>query len=115
RAELVFARGPGEGEALARQGAEAGCAPIVAVGGDGTAQEVANGLLATPEPPPLGLVPAGTGNVLARNLGLPVDPAEALRLIHHGGCGAIDGGLAGGRYFLNAAGAGLDAEAARAA
>src|SRR5437763_2310098 len=78
-AELVFTRGPGDAETLARRGAEAGHMPIVAVGGDGTANEVANGLLAVPESPPLGLVPAGTGNDLARNLGLPLDPAEAVR------------------------------------
>ena len=87
---------------------------VVAAGGDGTVFEVLNGLMAhRPEArPPLGVVPLGTGNAFARDLGLPAgDWQSALALIVRGACRPIDVGqvdCADGRlFFLNIAGIGF--------
>lgn len=72
----------GQGRELAREAAETGAARILAVGGDGTASEVVDGVLGAPGTHPLlGLVPAGTGSDLAKTLGMPSDWREALAAI----------------------------------
>lgn len=113
QAEVVVARGPGDLEDLAERGAREGYSPVVAVGGDGTVQGVANGLLRAPRPPPLGVVPAGRGNDLARTLRLPGDVEGATRLILGGATRRIDLGRCGGRFYLSAGGAGFDARVGR--
>jgi YegS/Rv2252/BmrU family lipid kinase len=113
-AEIVVSTAPGDAEELALRGAREGFSPVVAVGGDGTAQEVANGLLHCPEPPPMSIVPAGGGNDLARTLRLPKDPMAAIRLAWSDVAGAIDVGACNGRHFLNVAGVGLDTKVAMA-
>jgi diacylglycerol kinase (ATP) len=62
----------------ARACARAGARAIVAAGGDGTLSAVLNALGTSPEPPALGLLPLGTGNDLARALGIPLEPQQAL-------------------------------------
>lgn len=113
-AEVVHTAGPGDGGRLALQGANEGYAPVVAVGGDGTIHEVVNGLLRAPEPPPLGIVAAGSGNDTVRTLGLPRNPVAATRLAWSDVCGAIDVGHCNDRFFLNVAGVGLDTRVALA-
>ena len=76
-AELVTTDAPGHATELAREAAHAGCEQVVAVGGDGTMNEVAQALLHTPAA--LALVPCGSGNGLALHLGLPLAPADASR------------------------------------
>jgi diacylglycerol kinase (ATP) len=79
---------------------------VLAAGGDGTVHQVVNVLAPYPSPPPLIVMPAGTSNDFAQNLGLP--PLEAvlpqLDLLRPA---AVDVGLAGSRYFINAATGGL--------
>jgi len=79
-ADLHVTRAPGDAEEVSADAARHGHDRVVAVGGDGTVQEVANGLLREPGDVELGIVPVGTGNDLARSLGLPTDPAEAWKL-----------------------------------
>jgi YegS/Rv2252/BmrU family lipid kinase len=98
---------PGHARDLAREAAERGEDLVLAVGGDGTANEVAWGLLRSETA--LGLVPVGSGNGLARTLGIPLSPRRAIRSIADGVVRHMDVGLANGRPFLNVAGAGLDA------
>ncbi len=111
-ADLVLTEGPGHATALARTSALAGCAQVVAVGGDGTMNEVAQALLHTPTA--LALVPCGSGNGLALHLGLPTSLPAALALIAHSGpptrVAALDTGSVNGRPFFNAMGLGLDAD-----
>jgi len=101
--------GPASGdiERLARE-AEADFEIIVAAGGDGTLNAVVNGLAAAPRP--IGLVPLGTVNVLAREIGLPRDPERLADLIAAGPARPIWPGRVGGRLFLTMASSGFDAE-----
>jgi diacylglycerol kinase (ATP) len=80
---------------------------IVAAGGDGTINEVANGLVHTPAT--LGALPIGTGNVWVRELHQSLNPLLAARQLAQGSVHQIDVGLANERYFLLMAGVGLDA------
>jgi YegS/Rv2252/BmrU family lipid kinase len=96
----------GEAIALARA-RSVGAAAVVAVGGDGTVADVATGILG--QDVPLGIIPAGSTNITARELGIPPDPRHAARLLfgpHR--LVAIDVGRCDRRCFLHIGGAGLD-------
>lgn len=80
---------------------------VVAVGGDGTINEVASGVLNSSIP--LGIVPLGSGNGLARFLKIPIDPVKAIQRIASGKIRSIDSGQLNGRAFFNMAGVGFDA------
>jgi YegS/Rv2252/BmrU family lipid kinase len=108
RVEVCETDSPGHARELAREAAEGGADAVLAVGGDGTANEVAQGLVHTRTA--LGLVPVGSGNGLARALGIPLAPARALAALADAVPKAMDVGRVNGRLFLNLAGAGLDAE-----
>ncbi len=110
--EIRRTQGPEHASQLATTAAEEGRAAVVGVGGDGTLQEIARGLLASDNPPVLGIIPAGAGNDLAKGLGIPSSLSDALHTIHNGKVVQLDVGRCGDRYFLNAASAGFDAEVA---
>lgn len=112
-ARVVPTRGPGHATRLARAAVQRGCARVVAVGGDGTLNEIAQALIGTSTA--LALVPCGSGNGLALHLGLPTQLAAALRLLLPGAGRelAIDTGSANGHPFCNAMGLGFDAEISR--
>ncbi len=80
---------------------------IVAVGGDGTINEVATGLIG--REPMLGIIPAGSGNGLARHLGIPFSLSGALKLINEAGYKLIDTAVINDRPFVSIAGVGFDA------
>lgn len=113
-AEVYISTSPKDAEERAYRAALEGFSPVVAVGGDGTVQQVANGVMRCPEPPPMGIVPAGNGNDLVRTLRLPRDPERAIPLAWSDVAGAIDVGTCNGRVFLNVAGVGLDTKVAQA-
>lgn len=107
--DLVETTGAGDAERLARQGAERGYRAVVAAGGDGTIAEVITGLAGSTVP--LGIVPQGTGNQLAANLGIPADVEGAVDAVVNGTLLPMDlGRLGDGRFFSLIAGAGWDAE-----
>jgi diacylglycerol kinase (ATP) len=112
-ADLVSTESPGHATALAQDAVVAGCARVVAVGGDGTMNEVAQALIGAPAA--LALVPCGSGNGLALHLGIPTTPRRALALIADPASrvAAIDTGTANGHPFCNAMGLGFDAEISR--
>ena len=95
---------------LAREAAsEEGCTAVVALGGDGTFQEVVTGL--GDAPIPIGFIAAGTGNDFIRTVGIPKDPLQALQVILQGNTRKVDVLACGGGYrCLNIAGTGLDVE-----
>ena len=114
-AQVTMTEGSGHATELGREAVAAGCTHIVAVGGDGTMNEVAQALINTPAA--LALVPCGSGNGLALHLGLPTSMPAALALIAQattaGRIAALDTGSANGRPFFNAMGLGLDADVSR--
>jgi diacylglycerol kinase (ATP) len=97
----------GEVERLARE-AERGFDAIVAAGGDGTVNAVVNGLQSSRMP--VGVLPLGTANVLARELGLPRDPEQLAGLIAAGPVSSVWPGRIGNRAFMMMASAGFDSE-----
>lgn len=83
--ELRTTTGEGDARRWGREAAESGCDMVVGAGGDGTIHEVACGILeAGAGDTALGILPLGTGNDLARSLGIPLDAAEALAVVDRG-------------------------------
>lgn len=100
-------RGAGDAREAAEFAAESGFDYVVACGGDGTVHEVVNGLARSRARPPLGIIPAGTSNDLARALGIPFQIEQAARLIAGRRTMPLDLGRIGdGRYFVNIAACG---------
>jgi len=119
RTELAPTTGPGTATKIARQAVEQQRGMVIACGGDGTINEIVNGLAKSNVP--MALLPAGTANILAKELGIPWDIPHASRLISSGTLRRIALGIAvptdgnasdamprDGRYFLSVAGAGPD-------
>lgn len=104
--------GRGDAEAMARAVTPGAFDAVVAAGGDGTINEVVNGLGAhgTLPPVPLGVVPLGTANVLAQELGLPLDAEGMASVLAEGAALPVHLGVANGRCFAMMAGTGLDAQ-----
>jgi YegS/Rv2252/BmrU family lipid kinase len=100
--------GPGDATLLAREAAASGAEAVVAAGGDGTINEIANGLAGSDVP--LLIVAHGTGNVFARELSLPHGVEDCLALIASGRTITVPLARAEGRYFAIVASAGFDAE-----
>ena len=92
---------------LARQAVEQGYDAVVGVGGDGTVNEIGSALLHTDTA--LGIVPIGSGNGLARGVGIPVSIRKSVRLLFEGDIRAIDAGKIEDKYFFTVTGVGLDA------
>ncbi|HLO04140.1 MAG TPA: diacylglycerol kinase family protein [Symbiobacteriaceae bacterium] len=100
------------GEALAREAVAEGYDRVIVLGGDGTVNEVIQGLIHTEVP--LAVIPTGTGNDWVRTAGVPRDIEKAFAIAYHGQIARHDVGLIHGqRYFMNIAGVGFDAEASR--
>jgi diacylglycerol kinase (ATP) len=117
--ELAATTGPGTASKIARLAVEQRRGMVIACGGDGTINEIVNGLARSDVP--MALLPAGTANILAKELGVPWDIPHAARLIPGGAIRRIALGVAlptngnhsdaisrDGRYFLSVAGAGPD-------
>lgn len=118
--EVAYTKRRGHAAGLAQQAVKDAVDVVVALGGDGTVNEVVNGLLADgpgPQVPALAVVPGGSTNVFARAIGLPNDWVEAtgvlLEALRAGRSRTIGLGRADDRYFTFCAGFGLDAEVVR--
>jgi diacylglycerol kinase (ATP) len=114
-AEVVLTQRPGQASDLARKAAQDGYTPVVGVGGDGTLQEIVNGLVSDSTAATMAVVPVGTGNDFARCVGLPSDLREAVNLVYNGTPRTMDLGQCGQRVFVNGGGVGFDARVAIAA
>ncbi len=98
----------GHGAVLATMAVENGVDTVIAVGGDGTVNEVARSLVHSSAS--LGIVPCGSGNGLARHLQIPLDLRKALELVRAGNIVSIDYGLINERPFFCTCGMGYDAD-----
>lgn len=105
--EIVYTERAGHAPELAQEAAESGCEVVVAVGGDGTVNEVARGLLHSETA--LAILPKGSGNGLARHLKLPLGLEAAIRVLNQGHITTIDTGNINGHPFFTTAGIGFDA------
>lgn len=109
--ELVVTEGPGHGIALAREAALAGFSPIISAGGDGSINEVLNGLMQAAGDSvagPLGIIPLGSADDFADMLGLEKEVGAACRVIQAGHTRTVDVGFVNGRYFDNNSAVGLE-------
>src|ERR1700756_2137596 len=119
RTELAPTTAPMSATAIARQAVQQGRGMVIACGGDGTNNEIVNGLAGSNVP--MAVLPAGTANILAKELGIPWNIPRAARLISDGTVRRVALGVAipakgrhtqevppEGRYFLCVAGAGPD-------
>ncbi len=110
--ELAETTGAGDAEVMARE-ADDGLSMVVVAGGDGTINGAINGLMARAANgrpvPPFGVLPLGTANVLAGELGLPARLEAAATVLAEGPTARINLGRANGRYFSTMAGVGFDA------
>lgn len=100
------------GTLLASEAAKNGAYGVIAVGGDGSVNDVASGLAGTSSA--LGIIPMGSGNGMARTLGIPRNVKKALAILNEDHCAAIDMGYSNKRPFVSNAGMGFDAVISRA-
>ena len=116
---VAFTKCQGDGIAIATRAAKAGRKFIIACGGDGTINEVANGILLSGEDVELGVLPSGTGGDLRRTLGLPLTNREAAKALRDGETKQMDVGKVTfhdhsgnevSRFFLNFSSVGLAAD-----
>lgn len=111
--EVWETSGPGDARELARKAVAGRCRTVVAAGGDGTLNEVLNGLAVDFTCSRLGILPLGTGNDFIRSLGIPDDVEEAFDVVEAGHCRRVDvaradfGGASEPRYFLNMSASGF--------
>ncbi len=105
--EICYSQAKAHAIELSREAAEQHYDVVVAVGGDGTINEVAQGLLHTQTA--MGIMPAGSGNGLAHYLKIPLKPKKALDIINRLNVRTIDTGSINDRLFVSIAGVGFDA------
>lgn len=105
--EIQYTERVGHGEDLARNAARNGAFAVVAVGGDGSVNDIIRGLYGTGVL--LAILPKGSGNGLARTLSIPIDTEKAIQVINRGLTESIDVGFANEKLFASNAGVGYDA------
>lgn len=105
--ELIHTEFAKHGTALAREAAKNGAYAVVAVGGDGSVNDVVQGLLGTDTI--LAIIPKGSGNGMARTMQIPLNVGEALKVINKGNVVNMDIGYANGQAFISNAGVAFDA------
>jgi len=112
KAELWLTKAPGHARQLAHDAVQQKADLVIAAGGDGTINEIIQELAGSETA--LGVLPTGTVNVWAREMGIPLDMAGARDVLVNGQTRHVDLGRAKGHYFLLMAGVGLDGEVTRA-
>ena len=103
---IVITEGPGHATRLASEACALHADTVLAIGGDGTALEVARGMVGSESA--LGIIPAGTGNDFVKTLGVPLQPIDALDFILTHPAQRTDAGEINGEIFLNEVGTGFD-------
>lgn len=105
--DVVYTERAGHAIEIAAQAAESKADAVIAIGGDGTINEIGRSLVHTETA--LGIIPCGSGNGLARHLHIPMEPKKALEIINDGVTDIIDYGKINGTDFFCTCGVGFDA------
>ena len=112
KSEIIYTKYAGHAKELALEAAQKNYTAVIAVGGDGTINEITQGLVNSNTA--LGIIPCGSGNGFARLIKMPLkDSLKCLEIIKQGRTKKIDVGQANNEYFLNVAGLGFDATVAQ--
>jgi len=111
-AELWYTKQPGDASRMAAEAVEQRVALVIAAGGDGTINEIIQGLAGSETA--LGVLPTGTVNVWAREMGIPLDLHDACNVLVYGQTRRIDLGRVNDRYFLLMVGIGFDGQVTQA-
>lgn len=109
--EILYTTGPKHATELSQEAIKRGAEIIVAVGGDGSVNEVAQGMIGSNAA--LAIIPTGSGNGLARSFDIPTDPAKAIQVINHQHSQWIDTVRINEEAYLGVAGIGFDADVSR--
>ncbi len=104
--EIIYTEYAGHASVLSKEAAKNGAYAVVAVGGDGTINEVASGLVNTDTA--LGIIPRGSGNGYARSLKIPLKATQAIETLKYGRLTKVDVGKVNQYYFFNVMGVGFD-------
>lgn len=104
--EILFTKEPGHATEISKEQVRSGTDVVVAVGGDGSINEVAKGIVGSDVI--LGIIPAGSGNGLANYLKIPLPRKQAIEVINRGNITTIDTGLINNKLFVSIAGIGFD-------
>ena len=114
--EVCYTSRQGEAIELAQKAADDGIDLIVSIGGDGTANEIVNGIMQSKNNPSLGIIPLGWANDFIKSIDIPSDLIEACKILIKGKIKKIDVGVINDQiYFANLFGIGFDAEVAKLA
>ncbi len=108
---IMFTESPGHATEISKKAAEEGMEFVIAVGGDGTVNEIATGLVGTKTT--LGIIPTGSGNGLSRHLKIPMNLKRAMEVINRGKIMKMDTATINDLVFVNVAGVGFDASVAK--
>jgi YegS/Rv2252/BmrU family lipid kinase len=106
--QFYFTEYRGHAKVLAQQAVNEKCHFVVAAGGDGTVNEIASALASSDIP--LGIIPSGSGNGLARHMGIPLTPAKAIHALNEARIERIDAGRINDTWFFCTCGVGFDAK-----
>ncbi len=106
RVELNITKAPGEARQLAHEAMSQQVDIVIAAGGDGTINEIIQELAGSETV--LGVLPCGTGNIWAREMGIPLQMVDARKVLLNGQIRCIDLGRCNDRYFMLMAGVGID-------
>jgi diacylglycerol kinase (ATP) len=109
-AEIIYTKGPKHATELSKEAAAKDYYAVFAVGGDGSVNEVAQGLINTKTR--LGIIPVGSGNGLARHLKIPLNSEKAIRTLLSGNYVVLDAGQINNHFFVGTAGVAFDAKIA---
>ncbi|AFD08751.1 diacylglycerol/lipid kinase family protein [Solitalea canadensis] len=107
--EMAYSNAVDHARKLSRSAVHLGFDTVAAVGGDGTVNEVAKGIMSINANAELGIIPFGSGNGLARHLRIPMDVKKAIDVLNQNTVKVIDTATLNGEPFFNMAGVGFDA------
>ena len=114
--KVSYTSHPGEATKLAQKAADEELNLIISVGGDGTVNEIVNGIMKSDNNPTLGIIPLGWANDFIKSVNIPPDVTQACKILVQGKTKEIDVGIVNKKiYFANICGIGFDAEVAQLA